>query len=812
MLTLRRTLRQQAFVAAVIYLVITCWMLWPLPRYAGSAVQDPGDPLMQIWAMRSIQYNLVHQPLHLFDGTAFYPFQLSLAYSEEAISTALLAWPVYLVSGNDILAYNVLFIATFWLMSFAVFLLARELGALPGAAFIAGIAAGFAAGRYGHVSHLNLSTLCWLPLALWALLVFVRTKRLRYVALSGVALAIQLLASLHMAVLATVALGLILPFVIWYERERLVRRDWIAAGLALAIPYLLLAPTLLPHLRVGELYGFERDRDDVQTLAAGLSSYLSVFPTNHVWGRILDTRSDAFFPGAIALVGAALAVLAWRRWPVQYALLLTIVGTLFSFGLWLEIAGHQVPMPWALVYDAFPPIRAIRGVARFGLLTAIGVPLLAAFGYSAAWRHLAPRFRQHAATAGLVLTVALSLLTAIELRSGVNAYHVPPDPAVVAWLQEHPDGPVLELPADGLITHWTTLENGIFEPIRSMYLSTHHWHPVVAGYSSFVPEPHYALLVLLSDNPDGLSAVGPRQIGVVQDLGIRWVVIHHRDDYDWQQAVEFANTLPELRLAGEPEGASVFEVLPAEREPLALDDIRISLPESFGVGLPLQATLLIDNPNPNAALLRTVPPPDLHLIWRADDGSSVLEEQVQTQIPLAANAGQSSAVVPVTTPEQPGRYQVETWLDEHPATRSTHTVEITKADVGEEPAARLVHIEWDAASARPGATIMIDVTWDILRPLGADYASTVQLLDTAGDRRAAYDLIPGGYDPPSSTWQAGDSVTLHYPLVIPADLPTGNYQLLTAIYAWQGDYPRLPIVRTDGTTGGEEIASPFVVK
>ncbi|MCO5178216.1 MAG: hypothetical protein M9890_14770 [Thermomicrobiales bacterium] len=697
-------------------------------------------------------------------------------------------------------------------MSFAVFLLGRELGALPGAAFIAGIAAGFAAGRYGHVSHLNLSTLCWLPLALWALLVFVRTKRRRYVVLFGVTLAIQLLASLHMAVLATAALGLILPFVIWHQRERLVRQDWIAAGLAIVVPYLLLAPTLLPHLRVGELYGFERDRDDVQTLAAGISNYLSVFPTNHIWGGILDTRSDAFFPGAIALIGAALAVLAWRRWPVQYALLLTIVGAIFSFGLWLEIAGHRLPMPWALVYDGFPPIRAIRGVARFGLLTAIGVPLLAAFGYSAAWRRLGPRFGQRAATAGLAFTVALSLLTAVELRSGVNAYRVPPDPPFVAWLQDHPDGPVLELPADGLITRWTTLENGIFQPIRSMYLSTHHWHPVVAGYSSFVPEPHYALLALLSDNEGDLSAVGSRQIGVVQDLGIRWIVIHHRDDYDWQQALVLAQTLPELRLAGEPEGATVFEVLPAERQPLTLDEIRITLPETFGVGLPLLATLLIDNPNPNPALLRTIPPPDLHLVWRDAGGGVVLRDQAETAIPLAANPLESSVIVPVAAPDQVGQYQVEMWLDDHPATRITQQIEITRVAVVDEPAARLVQIDWDAASARPGATIMIDVTWKILRPLGADFASTVQLLDVAGERRAAYDLIPGGYDPPSSTWQVGDSVTLHYPLVIPADLPSGDYQLLTAIYAWQGDYPRLPIVRSDGTTGGEEIASPFVVK
>ncbi|HQZ91076.1 MAG TPA: hypothetical protein PLR44_13570, partial [Thermomicrobiales bacterium] len=169
MQTLDRIARRPAPAVAILYLLLTCWMLWPLPRYAGSAVQDPGDPLFEIWVMRSVQHNLIHQPLRLYDGNAFYPFEYSLAYSEEAISTALVAWPVYLASGNDILAYNAVFIATFWLMAFAVFLLARELGASPGAAFIAGVAAAFAPARYSHLSHLHLLALCWLPLAFWAL-------------------------------------------------------------------------------------------------------------------------------------------------------------------------------------------------------------------------------------------------------------------------------------------------------------------------------------------------------------------------------------------------------------------------------------------------------------------------------------------------------------------------------------------------------------------------------------------------------------------------------------------------------------------
>lgn len=828
MRTLRHVARHQSLAAAALYVLIACWMLWPLPRYAGSAVQDPGDPLFEIWVMRSVQHNLTHQPRHLFDGTAFYPFRYSLAYSEEAISTALVAWPVYLVSANDVLAYNAVFIGSFWLMAFAVFLLARELGASPGAAFIAGIAAAFAPARYSHLSHLHLLTLCWLPLALWALAVFVRTRRRRYAALFGIALAAQLLASLHTAVFATVALALFLPFVLWSGRRQIgavsaeqtgasprvgfERRAWVWLGLALVVPYLLLAPTLLPHLRVGDLYGFERSRDEVRALAAHPGWYLDVFVTNHVWAGALGTRAEAFFPGAVALVGAGLAVLAWRRWPARWALLLTAVAVLFSFGLSLAVAGRDLPMPWALVYDIIPPVRGIRGVGRFGLLTAIGVPLLAAFGYTAFWQRLRPRLGERAMAVGLALTVLLTLGTMAELRSSVRADHVPADPPFVAWLAGQPGGPVVEFPADGLITPHTTTKDGLFEPIRSMYWSAHHWRPIVAGYSGFVPEPHLALIQLLGRHGDEPSAVTAWSIGVLQDLGVRWVVIHHTDGYDWQRAVALANGLPELRPAVELGEATIYELAPGARQRLSLDDVQLTMPEAIGAGLPFHISVKIENPNLNLALLRLTPSPDLRVVWRDASGDVVREQRASLALPLAAEPETSGILTPAETPTDAGLYTVEAWLDRHPATRRTQQVEIFHSDVASEPAARLVDVRWDPTTVVPGVTVAVDVTWQVLRPLGAEYASTVQILDEASQRRAGSDLLPGGYDPPSSQWQPGQTVTLRYQLAVPPDLPAGAYRLLTAIYAWQEGYPRLPIVRPDGTTGSEAILDRFVVR
>ena len=912
MQTLDRIARRPAPAVAILYLLLTCWMLWPLPRYAGSAVQDPGDPLFEIWVMRSVQHNLIHQPLRLYDGNAFYPFEYSLAYSEEAISTALVAWPVYLASGNDILAYNAVFIATFWLMAFAVFLLARELGASPGAAFIAGVAAAFAPARYSHLSHLHLLALCWLPLAFWALAAYLtrssstrpsgsspaplsfraaarnflpagdsrteersfaaaqddkstgivsippschsertreeslpaggsrteersfaaaqddkeadhlptrqtpanqpgRVRQQRYVVLFGVTLAMQLLASLHAAVLSTVALGLFLPFVLWRGRP-LARREWVTLGLALVVPYLLLAPTLLPHLWVGEIYGFERSRAELQAFASSPGAYLDVFVTNHFWAGRLGTRSEAFFPGAIALAGAALAALACRRWPARWALLLTLVAAIFSFGLSLHIAGRSVPMPWALIYDAFPPIRGIRGVGRFGLLTAIGVPLLAAFGYTAAWRRLAPRLGNRALPVALALTALLTLGATVELRSATRTDHIPPDPSFVAWLAEHPAGPVVEFPADGLITHRTSTDDGLFEPIRAMYLSTRTWNPIVAGYSGFIPEPHFALISLLGQHGDEPSAVTARSVGVLQDLGIRWIVIRHKQGYDWQRATALANALAELRLAGQVDGATIYELAHGERAPIALDDAQISMPAAIGAGLPYYVSLRIENPNPNPALLRLTPSPDLQIVWRDTAGNIVLRQHSASTLPLAAEPGTSGTLTPVETPAKAGTYTVEAWLDGHPATRREQQVEIFHAEATGEPAAKLVGVRWDPTTVTSGATVAVDVTWRVLRPLGAEYASTVQLIDAGGERKAGYDLLPGGYDPPTSQWQPGQEVTLHYQIAVPPDFPAGSYRLLTALYAWQEGYPRLPIVRPDGTTGAEALIDGFIVR
>ena len=84
----------------------------------------------------------------------------------------------------------------------------------------------------------------------------------------------------------------------------------------------------------------------------------------------------------------------------------------------------------------------------------------------------------------------LALAACLELRTQVGTARVPNDATTMAiydWLATQPDGPVMEFPAAGLI-------HGPFEPIQQMYGSIHDWKPHVAGYSGFIPQPHYDLI------------------------------------------------------------------------------------------------------------------------------------------------------------------------------------------------------------------------------------------------------------------------------------------------------------------------------
>jgi hypothetical protein len=117
----------------------------------------------------------------------------------------------------------------------------------------------------------------------------------------------------------------------------------------------------------------------------------------------------------------------------------------------------------------------------------------------------------------------------------------------------------------------------------------------------------------------------------------------------------------------------------------------------------------------------------------------------------------------------------------------------------------LVGYEVSSETIRPGEILHVTLHWLGRARTTEDYTVFVQLLGpvpaapaTGGPLWAQADQQPGGGTYPTSRWVTGETVLDHYTLVMPADAPPGEYQLVAGMYLL-ATMERLPAV--EGNTG-----------
>ena len=169
-----------------LYSVLSVVLTWPLVLGLGSDVPgDLGDSLLNMWILG---WGAEHVPRLLtgsigwsefWNANIFHPDPLALALSEHLFGQVLQILPVYWLTGNIILCYNLLFISTFALSAFGTYLLVRDLTGDKRAAFIAGLVYGFLPYRIASVPHVQVMSSQWMPFALYGLNRFVTTGSTR---------------------------------------------------------------------------------------------------------------------------------------------------------------------------------------------------------------------------------------------------------------------------------------------------------------------------------------------------------------------------------------------------------------------------------------------------------------------------------------------------------------------------------------------------------------------------------------------------------------------------------------------------------
>lgn len=515
----------------------------PLAFHAGSkTVEDVSDPPFQAWTLAWDARALRHDPLNLFNANIFYPNDATLAYSDHQVTNGILAMPLLWAGGSPILAHNLLVILSFFLCSLGAYLLALHLTGSRAGAVAAGIAYAYAPYKLAHVMHLNLLTAAFIPLTLLFLHRYCEKRGAADAFLAALFFALQALSTWHYGIMLSIAILVFLSVRLVYARREFTVR-WLAVlAVAFLCALLLVYPFARPYLKLQKEPGFTRTLELVEFYQADFKDFLIAPGANLVWGKISSPlRRNAetpgkrageaersLFPGLVVLLlGIVGAVYLFRkgkgeeRFTAWFYVVLAAVSFALCFGGSLYVFDNKldVPTPYRLLFYFYPGFRGMRVPTRFGVMIALSLAVLTAFGIKALFEWLLRNKGRKLAAAAVLLVLALLLLDLMstsmplqKMRSGDDA------PAVYRWLAEaEGDAPTVELPI-------LPVPEGIKPLLRQesmrTYYSAFHWKKILNGYSGFMPESFFKASELYRDFPSREA------VDYFRELGIRYMVLH----------------------------------------------------------------------------------------------------------------------------------------------------------------------------------------------------------------------------------------------------------------------------------------------
>lgn len=313
--------------AAAAYLVLAVAWTWPLVLGLGRDVPwDLGDPLLNAWIL-SWHF---HQAGRVLRGdlaalgewwhpNIFHPSPYGLGQSELLVAQAIQGAPVYALTGNVLLTYDLLFLSTFVLSALGAFLLVRSLTRNALAGFVSGLLYGFALYRVNQGPHLQVLSSQWFPFVLWGLHEWWQGGRMRHAVLAGLALAMQNLSNGYFLVYSVLWLPpYVLAQIVLRRRVRDLRA-WLGPAVAACIGIAITAPFLYPYLQLRRLGQPPRPMAAVVQYSADSYAWLTANDQLRLWSTHLQTfvRPEGdLFPGLVplALVLIGLIVIGAGRW------------------------------------------------------------------------------------------------------------------------------------------------------------------------------------------------------------------------------------------------------------------------------------------------------------------------------------------------------------------------------------------------------------------------------------------------------------------------------------------------------------------
>lgn len=497
-------------------------MTWPTLRNPTQTIEhNLGDPALIGWAMAWPAHILLKDPTQLWNANAFYPERLSYAYTDSFLGYSF----VGLIGDGPaaaVLGVNLIYVFVCALAAIGGYALARQLGANPVGAAVAGAAVAYAPWRLVHAGHLHVISTGGIMLALamlarghgWSLRHGYRPDRCR----PGWILAGWLVAAWQI----TIGFGIGLPFgyvlggivvvavTAWFVRGRpaIARRVLVADVIGGAILLAVTAFMAWPYLKVVETFPYaKRSVADLSFYSPPLRGFFIGPIESRIWGPLHeDLRAMLPVPAEMTLLpgfvlyGLAALGLVVSVWTLRQRLLLlgaTVASVALAMGTQFPGGGR---FTYLLLYRHLPGFEALRTPGRLVVWTTLLLAVLAAGAVTRICQLLRRRGQRLAAL------LAGGLALGLVLVEGLSALPNPPvPPAPAALRSEHADvvrPPLLVLPSDQMTDALV------------MLWSTDSFPRMVNGTSGFSPASQAEIRKVTQSFPDRASIETLRRYGV----------------------------------------------------------------------------------------------------------------------------------------------------------------------------------------------------------------------------------------------------------------------------------------------------------
>ncbi len=793
-----------------VYVGLAVLLTWPaVTTFKTHLIGGRGDLWVHQWTFWWVKEALWHGQTPFFTNLLYYPHGVPLTSHNIAWFNIGLWLPLQSLLGS-ITAYNILFLGTFALNGFAMYLLAREFTHSRAAAFVGGVIFGFWPYTMSHYDHPNMIVIFWTPLALLFLHRTVVGHRRWDPIAAGLFLALQGITRWQLLLMSS-------PIFIAYTLYALLVKSTcrpkttiFRLGTTAVLALLLMIPVAIPLVADQ----FTRDYPEdvfISEPDGGRTDLLAYLVSPDLYDRFWQAETvDLNLPRPYEHIGASVYYIPFlgfttlilallgilKRWrQARFWLFLALFYMLFAIGSQVAVNGRlldTLPLPYTLLEGTLLS-AAIRRPHRLNLFLSVPMALMAAWGMVFILNLAVLQRRKSLVNTLLTLGIAGLILWEYNQIPFTTT-----EPFVPEWYHSLANQPeafgTLDLPInDRFVDKWY------------MYYQTTHGKPMATGHVSRMPREAFELLdelpfVQTFLNQEQVMDVNlidvTNQLRPLADANIRYLVIHKRfvpaGIYQvWQDWLTYAP-------AHEDDDLIVYHTAPQ----FGVDyDISTYLSEDIGlisvVHAPVEAVqnglIKVD-----ARLGTQLAPGENDEICLAlVEAEKTRLTHCQVPVPgFPTAAWQANEVVrgqyTLAIPDffAPGDYELALWLQHQETKQKTGETavlgsvtihpytpaETTTAEWGE--SIHLQGYQWHQSAEQSTLTLY----WQATQPITPSYKIFVHLLSMPdGELVAQQDFISRDWTYPTYAWTVGETVQ-DVVRFSPESLPDGDLEIRIGFY------------------------------